>query len=132
MAIPIEAIISKADEVAESVERKEMLEKALKEAETNVDGLWLENIDSISCQNDLSPSEIAKEAWNITKQEKNNEINNNAIIIHTKNESLENDCHPITGVLFERKTIDLPNGERIEGVFPKFDSIFDAFIPKEL
>ena len=54
------------------------------------------------------------------------------IYITTRNESLENDVHPITGVPFERRVIDLPNGESIEGVFPNFDSLFDAKIPKEL
>lgn len=52
--------------------------------------------------------------------------------IRTLNESLENDRHPITGVPFERKMVELPNGEKIEGVFPNFDSKFDAKIPEEM
>ena len=52
--------------------------------------------------------------------------------IITTNESLENDRHPFTGVPFERKIVTLPDGEKVEGVFPKFDSLFDAKISKEL
>lgn len=54
------------------------------------------------------------------------------IYLITRNESLENDRHPITGVWFEKRVVDLPNGERIEGVFPRFDSLFDAKIPEEM
>ncbi len=52
--------------------------------------------------------------------------------IRTKNEPLEGGVHPITGVPFERKIIEIPNGEKVEGVFPKFDSMFDAKISEEL
>lgn len=48
----------------------------------------------------------------------------------TRNESLEGDVHPITGVPFERRTIETPI--KIEGVFPEFHSEFDAQIPEEL
>ena len=44
--------------------------------------------------------------------------------------SLEGDVHPITGVPFERKTIE--TSVKMEGVFPEFDSKFDANITKEL
>lgn len=40
--------------------------------------------------------------------------------IETRNQTLENDVHPVTGVPFEKKTIELPNGEIVEGVFPEF------------
>ena len=52
--------------------------------------------------------------------------------IYTINMSLENDVHPITGVPFERKIIKLPNNEKIEGVFPVFNSQFDAKISEGL
>lgn len=52
--------------------------------------------------------------------------------IYTINMSLENDVHPITGVPFERKVIKLPNNDKIEGVFPVFDSQFDAKISESL
>ncbi len=52
--------------------------------------------------------------------------------IITRNEILENDRHPVTGVPFERKIVKLPDGEKVEGVFPKFDSKFDAQLPEDL
>lgn len=48
----------------------------------------------------------------------------------TRNESLEGDVHPVTGVSFERRTIE--TSIKIEGVFPEFDSAFDAQISEEL
>jgi hypothetical protein len=50
----------------------------------------------------------------------------------TRNESLEGREHPETGVPFERKTIEKENGETDEGVFPVFDSAFDAQLPEDL
>lgn len=52
--------------------------------------------------------------------------------IHTRNESLDGDRHPITGVLFERKTVEDADGNEVTGVFPEFDSEFDAQLPNEL
>lgn len=54
------------------------------------------------------------------------------IHVITRNESLEGDVHPITGVPFERQVVEVPNGEVIEGVFPEFESNFNVTIPNEL
>lgn len=54
------------------------------------------------------------------------------IYLITRNESLEGDIHPVTGVPFERKSIELSSGEVIEGVFPEFASMFEAEIPEDL
>lgn len=59
------------------------------------------------------------------------ENTSNTYII-TRNESLENDVHPITGVAFEKETIVLPNDETIEGVFPKFPHVYEAALPEDL
>ena len=48
------------------------------------------------------------------------------VILFVKNESLEGDYHPISGVEFEKKTVELPDGSQVEGVFPNFESKFDA------
>lgn len=50
----------------------------------------------------------------------------------TRNRSLEGDEHPITGVPFERKQVETINGEKVEGVFPVFDSTFDVQLPEDL
>lgn len=52
--------------------------------------------------------------------------------IETNNAGLENDVHPITGVPFERRIIETPSGEVIEGVFPKFETSFQAKLPESM
>lgn len=48
-----------------------------------------------------------------------------------RNESLEGDIHPVTGVPFERKEIEV-NGETVEGVFPQFESVCTVELPGDL
>lgn len=50
--------------------------------------------------------------------------------IHTINEYYEGRTHP-TGVPFKKHTFQL-NGERVEGVFPKFESEFTCRMPKSM
>ena len=52
--------------------------------------------------------------------------------IHTRNESLEGDKHPMTDVSFERKTVEDADGNEVTGVFPVFDSEYDAQLPENL
>lgn len=52
--------------------------------------------------------------------------------IQTRNESLEGKTHPETGVPFERKTVKDADGNEVTGVFPEFDSTFDAQLPEDL
>lgn len=66
------------------------------------------------------------------KQENTYGTKENPRNIYTRNENLEGDRHPHTGVEFERKTVQTPEGEYIEGVFPKFESLCTAEIPEEL
>ena len=47
------------------------------------------------------------------------------------NEKLEGKCHEETGVPFEKRVIELED-KKIEGVFPKFQSVFEAQLPKEM
>ena len=51
--------------------------------------------------------------------------------IETRNQNLEGDRHPDTGVLYERKTFIL-NGNLVEGVFPIFESKFDTGLPRNI
>ena len=51
--------------------------------------------------------------------------------IKTINEDLKGKKHPETGVPYEKHVFRL-NGELVEGVFPKFESKFDTYLPKEL
>ena len=52
--------------------------------------------------------------------------------IHTRNESLEGDRHPITGVPFERRTVKDGDGNDVTGVFPVFDTEYDSYLPENL
>jgi hypothetical protein len=52
--------------------------------------------------------------------------------IDTRNDGLSGYEHPETGVNFIEKTVELPNGELIEGTFPVFDSSFSVEIVEEL
>lgn len=69
---------------------------------------------------------------NESKKENLESSESKPIYIITINESLENDRHPFTGVPFVRKIVEAPNGEKIEGVFPEFESAFDAKIPEDM
>lgn len=52
-------------------------------------------------------------------------------ILNCRNSGLEGTHHSETGVFFERVTI-LYKGEKIEGVFARFDSICDVQLPEQL
>lgn len=54
------------------------------------------------------------------------------IQIKTINSGLEEQHHPVTGVKFERKVVTNEVGEKVEGVFPQFESVFDAQLPENL
>lgn len=51
--------------------------------------------------------------------------------LSTRNESLEGQRHPETGVPFERKEVENELGEMVEVVVPDFDSVFDAKLPED-
>lgn len=51
--------------------------------------------------------------------------------VETRNQSLENDLHPITGVPFEKKIIELPSGEIVEGVFPEFPVTYEVQLDEQ-
>lgn len=52
--------------------------------------------------------------------------------INTRNTQLEGKEHPDTGVSFERKTVKDADGNEVTGVFPVFDSEYDAQLPEDL
>ncbi len=114
-----------------------MLESKRMNDVSELKNLEAENYKEIKPEKSMTPGE-SREFWDNFFKGENKDIEENKKIsdapryIITRNESLENDRHPITGVLFERRVIDLPNSEKIEGVFPKFESAFDAKIPEDL
>lgn len=52
--------------------------------------------------------------------------------IETRNNHLNGFEHPETGVPFAEKTVELPNGQVVEGTFPVFDETFNVMIAEEL
>ena len=52
--------------------------------------------------------------------------------IKTRNSELDGKQHPITGIWFKMKTVMDKIGRIVKGVFPEFESSFDAQLPKEL
>ncbi len=50
--------------------------------------------------------------------------------LKTKNDKLADTVHPESGVSYQKKIVDL-FGTKIEGVFPKFDSVFTTELPKD-
>jgi hypothetical protein len=52
--------------------------------------------------------------------------------LRTRNEGLEGQNHPETGVPYERKEVVTDTGEVFEGVFPQFDSKCDVQLPENL
>lgn len=52
--------------------------------------------------------------------------------IKCRNEDLAGKKHPETKVPFEEKTVTDENGNEVTGVFPEFDSTYDAQLPKNL
>lgn len=51
--------------------------------------------------------------------------------LETRNASLDESAHVVTGVDFESKTVVLADGGTASGVFPVFDSAFDARLPED-
>lgn len=73
-----------------------------------------------------------KEAGNPNRPiEKENDIGQEKVSLKCINEELAGQKHPDTGVLFEKKKMTI-EGKQYEGVFPQFNSAFDARVPKDL
>lgn len=52
--------------------------------------------------------------------------------LETRNGHLNGYEHPETGVPFIEKTVELPNGQVVEGTFPVFESNFNVVVAEEL
>ncbi|MCM3624350.1 HNH endonuclease [Brevibacillus borstelensis] len=53
-------------------------------------------------------------------------------VFDTINSDLEGTEHPETGVLYESKAIQLPDGQWIEGVFPGFNEVYSYDLPESM
>lgn len=52
--------------------------------------------------------------------------------VKCRNEGLAGQTHEVSGVPFEQRAVELPNGTIIEGVFPEFDHPFEATLDETL
>ncbi len=102
------------------------------EVSSEIENVNSNNFSEIKPLSDITKTE--SDAFWDTVRDNSSEAENTEVTRYmiTKNESLEGDVHPITGVEFEKKIIENVNGENIEGVFPNFESEFDAKLDKEL
>lgn len=79
--------------------------------------------------------ELSKAASDVGKTTKAFETTKNEVKlqkhISTINEGLAGQIYPGTNVEYKKHTFML-NGEKVEGIFPKFDSKFDTMLPKDL
>ena len=82
--------------------------------------------ENISENNDNDSKEDAKDATDTLEKD------DAPRKIKTINDSLEGQNHPETGVPYENKVVETDTGEKVEGVFPQFESKFDAQLPEEL
>jgi hypothetical protein len=88
-----------------------------------------ENSAEVSNQND---SKAGDNLEKIQQPFENVSSKDNPRYLITRNHGQENDVHPMTGVPFVKKILEMPNGEWIEGVFPEFSSDFDAKLPEDM
>jgi len=104
----------------------------------------IETIVKAAKEVSLRPSDIAPNVFdNMPIEDKNGniddpvstkridgEIFDGKVTMITRNEDLEGSVHPTTNVPFERRTVETP--VLVEGVFPNFESAFDAQLPEDL
>lgn len=92
-----------------------------------------------SVEKEFDPEIFNQEKFHQELSEVENCAENSEVTIETEprqiktiNSYLEGQNHPDTGVPFEKKTVMTDTGETVEGVFPKFESKFDAQLPEDL
>ena len=81
-------------------------------------------------QNEAQTDNQNKDSDENTEQ-RTDDAESSPIRIKCRNENLEGQEHPDTGVPFERKQIEV-DGKKYEVVVPKFDSMFDAQLPEDM
>ena len=81
-------------------------------------------------QNEAQTDNQNKDSDENTEQ-RTDDAESSPIKIKCRNENLEGQEHPDTGVPFERKQVEV-DGKKYEVVVPKFDSMFDAQLPEDM
>lgn len=119
MVEPISAIANAIKTFAENsklIEAFEFLET--KEVEIIKESPILNTIDEIN-NSSLETLKLKNEVTDIER-------------IKTINSQYEGKVHPASEVPYEKDVIELPDGRKIEGVFPVFESLVDIQLPENL
>lgn len=94
-----------------------------------------ENADSKFEFDPDTKAEVSKhdttDSWQTETEKQESKEADETKKIRCRNEYLEGSEHPETGVPFERKTVENENGEKLEGVFPQFESEYDVQLSEE-
>jgi len=120
-----------------SVERTSQEVKPVKSECTpnyNPDKRIENGVNKNSERNAFNPDSRLEQAYNETDKWKENfpeERDGIITYIETRNSSLKDSNHPITGVEFKEEKVKLPNGEVIVGVFAQFKKEFCAIIQEK-
>lgn len=88
------------------------------------------SVDANNYADDINIADTEEKDREVTNEKENSE--DQVERIPTRNEKLEGQEHPDTGVPYERKTVETDTGKKVEGVFPQFESVFDAQLPEDL
>jgi len=90
-------------------------------------------IDGIDGADVAEAAEVSDKAY-IPQVDDSEEISNpeESVKIETNNDHLAGLNHPETGVPFMEKTIDLPSGQDITGVFPVFEAEYEVKLDESL
>lgn len=93
--------------------------------------------DPLNALRNEVPAEIFKDA--VSNKIENDSLSNSGDIgseqverFPCRNERLDGQCHPDTGIPFKTKEVENAQGETVEGVFPEFDPVVVVQLPDEL
>ncbi|WP_335547944.1 hypothetical protein [Neobacillus drentensis] len=94
-----------------------------------VDEVSAESIEGSDVQGDVAVPAGYVEMDVSSENTETDIIHDGMVDLDTRNDSLNGEIHPETGVPFIEEEIQLPSGETIEGVFPDFEESFATSIP---
>lgn len=108
-----------------------MLEKTVSNNMERIKDPVKDKRDVQDVKNDVTCSAVESNK-DVEQEEQISEVGEQPVKRHIecRNSSLEGDVHPVTGVPFERKSIE-HDGEIIEGVFPQFEVTFEHQLDTE-
>jgi len=89
------------------------------------------SLDDLDSEADNKYNHYIGEGVEIANQEQNDNAESSSENIKCRNENLDGQVHPETGIPFERKQVEV-DGQKYEVVVPEFESSYDAQLPKDM